>query len=223
MFLAFFISNSIREIGNSDWVILVILLCLFLYVFMLVSLNRESSLQDFVLQPLSEAVANITLNWLMVSVVFVLVTTGLVSQYVPIIPLEVSRYQLFGFELNKWGFTCIALSVYFIAKSLLSYLFYMSIGEGKSWGRMNFVATKFYFIYSLVVMVASVVHYYFGIDHQLALRFYWLLFALIFVFKLFYYLFNKNEILPKEWYYKILYICTLQIIPLVVLWRLMIL
>ena len=31
--------------------------------------------------------------------------------------------------------------------------------------------------------------------------------------------FNRNPTLPKEWYYKFLYICTLQILPHLVVWK----
>jgi hypothetical protein len=212
--------NQIRWVDNNDWVIAIILFCLFAYAFMLLSLNRDASLKDFILQTMPES-ANILGNWIVVSVVLVLAFTVLVSQYIPFVPKMVSEYQFMGWELNRWGFTFSVVTFYFLSKSFFSYLFYMSIGQGKRWNKMMFVATKYFFIYSWILMVITIINYYFGVDFHLMLRYYWYFFAFAFVFKLFYYKFNKNEILPKEWYYKILYICTLQIIPFWVLWKML--
>ncbi|TQE61297.1 DUF4271 domain-containing protein, partial [Leptospira interrogans] len=33
------------------------------------------------------------------------------------------------------------------------------------------------------------------------------------------YIFHNQPILPEKWYYKFLYICTLQIVPVLVLWK----
>ncbi|MDO5616201.1 MAG: DUF4271 domain-containing protein, partial [Cruoricaptor ignavus] len=43
----------------------------------------------------------------------------------------------------------------------------------------------------------------------------------LFSFKILFFTFNKNYILPKEWYYKFLYICTLQFAPLFALSKLL--
>ena len=220
MYITFSTINYIRWTENNDWVIASILIGLFAYVFMLLSLNRESSLKDFILHPISEG-ANLLANWVIVSMVFVLVMAVLLSQYIPVVPKTISQYHLFGWELNKWGFTLLAITLFYVSKSLVSYLFYMSINEGDRWTRLVFVSTKFYFILSLIIMIINIVHCYFGIDHGIVLRYYWFFAVFVFVFKLFFYGFNKNSILPEDWYYKILYICTLQIIPIGVLWRLL--
>jgi hypothetical protein len=44
---------------------------------------------------------------------------------------------------------------------------------------------------------------------------------MMFLAKCIFELFHKEPILPKEWYHKILYICTLQILPLLVLAKLL--
>lgn len=220
MYITFSTINYIRWTENNDWVIASILIGLFAYVFMLLSLNRESSLKDFILHPISEG-ANLLANWVIISMVFVLVMAVLLSQYIPVVPKTISQYHLFGWELNKWGFTLLAITLFYVSKSLVSYLFYMSINEGDRWTRLVFVSTKFYFILSLIIMIINIVHYYFGIDYGIVLRYYWFFAVFVFVFKLFFYGFNKNSILPEDWYYKILYICTLQIIPIGVLWRLL--
>lgn len=187
---------------------------------MLQSLNRDSNIKDFLLQLPGES-ANLTANWSIVSVVFSLLLSVLISQYIPIVPQLLSNYQLLGWEINKFGYTLGAIAIFYLLRSLFSFVFYMSINENKRWNLLLFVSTKFYFVYSIVLMVACVVHYYFDIDSQIALRYYWVFFVFAFVFKILFYLFNKNEILPQNWYYKILYICTLQIIPFVVLWKML--
>ncbi|MBS1548541.1 MAG: DUF4271 domain-containing protein [Bacteroidetes bacterium] len=212
--------NSIRWVENNDWVIFILLVCLFIYVFMLRTLNRDASLLEFITQPITEG-ANVLVNWLAVSVVYVLSFTVLVSQYVPIVPKWLAQYQVLGWQLNKFGFSLGVIFLFYLSKSFLTFLFYMSIGEGKRWSPLIFVATKFYFVCSFVLIIANIIHYYFGIDNKLVMQYYVLILVFLFVFKLFYYKFNKNITLPKDWYYKILYICTLQIIPLWVLWKIL--
>ncbi|MBS1572215.1 MAG: DUF4271 domain-containing protein [Bacteroidetes bacterium] len=187
---------------------------------MLQSLNRESSIKDFILQLPSES-ANVLGNWLIVSSVFLFSITIVISQFVPIVPKTISEYQILGWELNKWGFTFLTFVIYYFSKSLFTFIFYMSIGEEKKWNSLQFVATKFYFILSIILMLLAIALFYFNINTQLILWYLWVFLGFAFVFKLFFYSFNKNAILPSKWYYKILYICTLQIIPFVVLWKLL--
>ncbi|WP_232815864.1 DUF4271 domain-containing protein [Chryseobacterium capnotolerans] len=71
------------------------------------------------------------------------------------------------------------------------------------------------------MIILCVTHYYFPIDRNKIFPYYFFFFAFVFIFKVFFYLFHKNKILPEKWYYKFLYICTLQIAPLLLLWKLL--
>lgn len=208
----------IRIPEHNDWVILTILGCLFAYSVMFISLLREIRLTDFFLAVYSDS-SNTFPSWIITSVVFCIAASVLISQYVPLVPPEVSHLQVFGMELNKFGYTFVSVSLFYLLKTGLSYIFYACVGNVRKWGLCSFAATRFYFGASVLLLILSFVHYYFDIDKREALHYYLFLMAFGFVFKIFFYLFHKNKILPTKWYYKILYICTLQIAPLFALWR----
>ena len=210
----------VRISDNNDWVAITLIACLFLYAFMFMFLLREISIKDFLLQKIEES-NNIFLSWLITSFVFCVSLSILISQYIPIVPKWVSDVQIWGLELNKIGFTIICVFGFYLIKSFLSYLFYSGVGNLRKWTSFYFVATKFYFVLSFILIILCLSHYYFDIDKSKALHYYLLFLAFVFVFKNFFYLFRKNQILPLKWYYKILYICTLQIAPLFAIWRLL--
>ncbi|MGC4128640.1 MAG: DUF4271 domain-containing protein [Bergeyella sp.] len=210
----------VRIAENNDWVIITLLLCGFVYILMFIFLLRNISLKTFMMQEYIDS-SNNFLTWVITSVVFCTVSSVLISQYIPIVPKKAADLPLFGLELNKFGYTFICISIFFLLKTSLAYLFYSGIDNIRKWSRYYFTATKFYLGGSILVGILCVVHYYFDIDRQKALRIYFVLFAFLFVFKIFFYFLHKNQILPEKWYYKILYICTLQIVPLLALWRLL--
>ena len=187
---------------------------------MFISLLREIRLMDFFLAVYSDS-SNTFPSWVITSLVFCTSLSVLISQYVPMVPPEVSDVQLFGMELNKFGYTFISVCLFYLLKTGFSYLFYAGIGNVRKWGVFTFAATRFYFAVSLILLTLCFVHYYIDIDKREALHYYLYFGAAAFVFKILFYLFHKNQILPTKWYYKILYICTLQIAPLFALWRIL--
>ena len=104
----------IRIVQQNDWVVIILVSCIFLYIFMLLSLRRDSSVTEFLLQKFADSTNNF-LSWIIISFVF----------------------------------------------------------------------------------------------------------AFAFLFKQIYYILHSSNILPQKWYYKFLYICTLQIVPVLVLWKLL--
>jgi hypothetical protein len=214
------ITNHIRIPENNDWVIFILLGCIFLYVFMMNIIEREANLRDFLLQKYFDASNNLP-SWVITSCVTALTLSVLISQYIPIIPKFVADLQLFGFQLNKFGFCLIAVVLFYVVKTSLGFLFFQSIGDGKKWSIFYFTSTKFYFILSFLLIILCVTHYYFPIDRNKMFLYYLFFFSIVFIFKIFFYLFHKNNILPEKWYYKFLYICTLQIAPLLLLWKLL--
>ncbi|EJL73290.1 hypothetical protein PMI13_01627 [Chryseobacterium populi] len=213
-------TNHIRIPENNDWVIFILLGCIFLYVFMMNIIEREANLKDFLLQKYFDASNNLP-SWIITSCVTALTLAVLVSQYIPIVPKHIADLQIAGYRLNKFGYCLIVVIFFYAIKSTLGFLFYQSIGDGKKWSIFYFTSTKFYFILSFLLIILNVTHYYFPIDRNKAFFYYLCFFAFVFIFKIFFYLFHKNNILPKKWYYKFLYICTLQIAPLLLVWKLL--
>ena len=210
----------VRIVEHNDWVIITLLLCGFAYALMFIFLLRDIRLKDFFLQEYADSSNNL-LSWIVTSVVFVALLSTLVSQYIPLVPKFLSDIHPFGYEINKFGFTFLCISAFYFFRTLFSYLFYASVGNSRKWNLFYFTATKFYFGLTLLLSPLVFIHYYFDIDHSKALHIYALIYIIIYVFKIVFYFFHKNQILPVRWYYKFLYICTLQIAPLFALWRLL--
>lgn len=193
------------------------------------TLQRDASIKSYLLQDYSET-NNVFQSWMVIGIITMLLLTTIISQYIPVVPKQISDLQLFGLELNKFGFGLLAICTYYLAKSVFSYFFFQSLGDGRKWKLFCYASSKFYLLFSLLLVILCFIHYYFSIDFNGG--FYvidavnifpiYLIAALtILLFKNFYFLFNKNNILPFQWYYKILYICTLQIAPVLALWKLL--
>jgi hypothetical protein len=106
-----------------------------------------------------------------------------------------------------------------IIKNFLTFLFYSSIGDGKNLKGLALISAKYYFLESIGLIVAGFSLYYFPLD--LVQYFYVVIIVMVslFVLKNLIYIFHNQAILPEKWYYKFLYICTLQIVPVLVLWK----
>ena len=185
---------------------------------MLISLQREASLKDFLLQKIEDS-SNIYISWIIVSLVYVILLSVLISQYIPFIPKNISSLLIGGYEINKFGFTFLSVSSFYIVKIIITYFYYYGVRAQKKWQQFYFVATRFYFILSILLILGCLQVSYFPAERIQTFQTYGIFFIMIFVFKNIFYLFHNYRILPKNWYYKFLYICTLQIIPLLVLWK----
>ncbi|RMZ61222.1 DUF4271 domain-containing protein [Chryseobacterium nematophagum] len=212
--------NHVRTPENTDWVIFSLLGCIFLYLFMMNIIEREANLKDFLLQKYFNASNNLA-SWIITSCVTTITSAILISQYIPTVPQYIAELQIMGYHINKIGYTLAVIVLFYLTRSALSFLFYQSIGDGRKWPVFYFTSTKFYFIQSFLLIMVCIIHYYFTIDRSKIFTYYLLSFVFVFIFKIFFYLFHKNNILPEKWYYKILYICTLQIAPILLLWKLL--
>ena len=208
----------VRIAQQNDWVVFIIIGCIFLYVFMLLSLQRDSSVKEFLAQKFPDA-NNSFLSWAIISLVFCLVFSAFLSQYVPDVPRKVSACSLFGFELNKFGFTFLVILLFYFIRNALTYLFFAGTGSIRKWKLFYFTVSKFYFSISVVVIIACLISYFYNINELLWLPYFFGGFVFLFVFKLLFYFFHQSDIMPQKWYYKLLYICTLQIVPVLVLWK----
>ena len=181
-------------------------------------MHRNATLKEF-FQVQKEESSNILLSWIITSVVFCVMASVVLSQFIPIVPKFVSERSFLGLELNKFGFTLISIMSFYFIKSILTFIFYRSLGVNKLLINFYIVADKFYFFVSLLLIMASIAIFYFPIDEIKFLYIFIISSGILLILKNTLYLFNKAQILPKEWYYKILYICTLQIVPILVLWK----
>ena len=219
--------NNIRLPENNDWVVYILLLCTALYLFLMNTLQRDASIKSYLLQDYAET-NNVSQSWMVIGIINTFLVTTIISQYIPVVPKQIANLQINGYQLNKFGFTLLAVSTFYLAKSVFSFLFFQTLGAGRKWNLFCYSSSKFYFLLSLLSVIVCFIHYYFGIDFRgdyfrvdsaSAFPIYLFSAVALLLFKNFYYLFNKSNILPFSWYYKILYICTLQIIPIILLWR----
>lgn len=208
----------IRLAQQNDWVVFILVGCILLYIFMFLSLQRESTVRQFLTQKFEDATNNF-LSWLIISVVFCSTLSVLLSQYIPMVPKKISELQFMGYELNKFGFTFLTVCGFYFIKNILSYLFFAGTGFNKKWEIFSFTVSRFYFVASVVLMIFCLASFFYNINQlQLADYIFGALVSML-VLKQFFYIFHLNNILPEKWYYKILYICTLQIVPYLVLWK----
>jgi len=191
---------------------------IFLYIFMLISLKRDSNVSEFLRQKFPDSMNNF-LSWVIVGFVFCLLLSALISPFIPLVPSKILDLQVFGFEMNKFGFTLCTVLLFYLVKNLLSYLYFAGTGSLRKWELFYFTSSKFYFCASVVLMVLCTINNFYNVDQNQAIPFYFGVLLFLFIFKILYYLFHKNNMLPTKWYYKFLYICTLQIVPVLVLWR----
>ena len=211
-------SELVRIEEQNDWVIFLIIGSIFLYIFMLISLKRDSNVGEFLRQKFPDSMNNF-LSWVIIGFVFCLMLSALISPFIPLVPSKILDLQVFGFELNKFGFTFGTILLFYLLKNLLSYLYFAGTGSLRKWELFYFTSAKFYFCASLVLMILCIINNFYNVDQNQAIPIYFGVLLFLFSFKLLYYLFHKNNMLPSKWYYKFLYICTLQIVPVLVLWR----
>src|SRR5690606_9569879 len=113
---------------QNDWVIIIIVCCIFLYIFMLRSLRRDSSIPEFLLQKFPDSTNNFP-SWVIIGTVFCLLFSVMISQYIPTVPKLIRSYHVFGYELNKFGFAFITIAAFYITRGIMTYLFFAGTGS----------------------------------------------------------------------------------------------
>lgn len=212
------IGKLIRITENNDWVVYCILGSIFAYIFMLSVFQRDANIKDFLTQKVDDS-SNLLPSWLMISIIRNVLIATLLSQFVPIVPKVFTDIQVAGFQINKFGFTFLALLVFDILRNILTFLFYASVGSSKNLKGLTLASSKYYFVESIGLIIAGFALYFYPVD---LVRFFYIIILIIscsFLLKNLIYLFHNQPVLPGKWYYKFLYICTLQIVPVLVLWK----
>ncbi|QDP85446.1 DUF4271 domain-containing protein [Chryseobacterium sp. SNU WT5] len=208
----------VRIVQQNDWVVFIIIGCILLYIFMLLYLQRDSSVKVFLSQKFADS-SNNFLSWIIISAVLCLLFATLISPSIPVVPRKIANIHFFGYELNKFGFSLLSLGAFYALKSVLSYLLFAGTGGLRRWSMLRFVASKFYFVLSFLLFPLCIYQYYFVVNPVSLFQYFPTGVLFILVFKIFVYLMTPIKILPEKWYYKILYLCTLQIAPILLLWR----
>lgn len=211
--------SLIRIVENNDWVIYSILGIAIIYIISSRVLNKDISFVEHLRLSIEDS-SNIFINWFISGFIYVFILSVFLSQYIPVVPRFISDHiNLGGYTLNKFGFIFITYLLLYGIKCVLSYLFFASSGNADRWKSYTFNINKFFRIIILLFCALTLVHYFYPIDHFRVFNYYIGMLVFIFAGKIAFLLFNRNPTLPKEWYYKFLYICTLQILPHLVVWK----
>lgn len=187
---------------------------------MLQGIQRKTSLLGFIMQKKEDALNEFP-SWLLITLVNVLLLSSLVSSYIPLVPRWVAEVEVLGYGLNKFGYAFGVISAFYFIRCVLTFLYYILVNDGQVFPSMFFRASKFYFIWSFILIALVFTNYYMPIDRSLFFKIFLIFIPLSFSAKIIFYLFHREPILPTKWYYKFLYICTLQISPLFALWRML--
>ncbi|MBF5026902.1 DUF4271 domain-containing protein [Planobacterium oryzisoli] len=210
----------LRIVENTDWVVGIILGSVLLYILVLHVLQRQPNVLKFLNQDFQDS-GNIFPSFLLVSTVFIVLLSTLTYNFVPSVPRWVSQVGVAGFEPTRFGYTLLVVSVFYFVKFFLTFFFFSSVDILKGWGKMYFLCLKYYFVLGLVLIVLLFFVFFTSVDHFLLLQLFFYGAGLSLFFKVIYFLLHPGRILPQEWYYKILYICTLQFVPYIVLGKLL--
>lgn len=183
------------------------------------ALHRGISLYNFLAQPF-EDVNNVYLSWAVTTILHSVSFSILFSQYIPLVPKFITDYCSFlGIEFNKFGFMLTTVLVFYFLKNIITYFFFASVENLKNYAQYAHAAQKYYLVYSMVILIISVLHFYLPLDPRFSSKIYLGLAVFGLLLKILYYLFYSQPILPRQWYYKFLYICSLQILPILVVWK----
>ena len=208
----------IRIVEHNDWVVYGILFSIFVFITVLSIFNRDANIKDFLTQKIEDS-NNVLPSWVLITIINCLLYSIILSQFIPNVPENISRLGFLGYELNKFGFTFISFLIFYFLKNSFTFLFYTSIGDVKLLKNLTLLSSKYYFLESIAFIFLCFSLFFYPLD--LIIFFKIIISTLVFslILKNLIYLFHNQPILPRKWYYKFLYICTLQIVPAIVLWK----
>lgn len=206
-----------RVVENKDWVIGIVMIAVLLYIISSRLLHKDLSLWEYLHLKYYEN-NNAMLSWILVSLSHIFLLGALISQFIPIVPKSVVAIcNSIGFVPNKMGFFTSCMFVFYLLKSALTYLFFAITGNLKRWYRFYFITHKFYIVLNIFMVVLILMFHFTHYPISSSVKTLPLILGGIYIVKLAYLIMHQQFVLPKEWYYKFLYLCSLQIIPSMVL------
>lgn len=209
----------IRNYINNDWVTISIFLSISGLTFIFIYLNQETSLKKFIYQKTEDA-NNVFPIWLISSVIFYWQLTIMISGVINDVPKWILNYDFGGIAINKLNFSAITVSLLYLFRLIFTSFFYLIIGQAKRLKNLIFNISKQFYINSIILIIFNFIIYYTLINKGILLTISSYLIVILSIFKILIYFIDKNNILPKQWFLKLLYICTLQIAPFLVFWLL---
>lgn len=210
----------LRIVHNHDWVIFSLLSIGFLYAFTFRIFLREISLKNFFFPKEEHIFSNMFLVWFNFTIGYIVNLCISFSQLLPSTSRLVNEISYDDWILNKIGFSLLCITLFQLFKFILSFIFISNYSDKKFlWKNFYFQSSRAILLQSIFLFGLNLLEFYGQIEKEI------LLYILIFVFGLFlfikccFFLFSRQSFLPNEWYYKILYICTVQILPEVIIWK----
>lgn len=202
-----------RSVENLNWVIIMLMAALLVLVVSRILFTNHfyaiGSLEKFV-----EVNDNQQIFSLINQVLFAVLLGSL------FVPYLIEDYDLIFFKpITKAAAIAVILLLFFWIKSLFvvlgSYAFKLSYNNTH-----NFRVASFYRFYSVGVLWLAVLLFYFTDFSRLIIFGICLLILVLFrILNFTYQIKNQQEQISKNWYYNILYLCALEILPLLVLYK----
>lgn len=200
-----------RPIENLDWVIYILVFTLLLIVVgRLLFSNNYEALTD--IDRFQEVNDNQALFGLIFQLSFAVLTGTILLDYL------VSDYDyIFYTPVLKVLAVAVLILIFFSIRSILGTVAAYAFGISQD-RNLNLKITNYFRVYSVAILWICVLLFYFtGILKPIILVIMAVFLVLIRVFTYHYLFKNQPEKQSKIWYYNILYLCALEILPLLVL------
>ncbi len=202
-----------RPVDNLDWVIYILVSTLLLVVVgrLLFSNNYEALINIERFQEIND---NQALFGLIFQLSFAVLTGTILMDYL------VSDYDyIFHTPALKVLAAAVLILIFFGIRSVLGTVAAYAFGISHD-RNLNLKTTNYFRVYSVAILWIAVLLFYFtGITKPAILVVLTIFLILIRVFTYHYLFKNQPEKQSKIWYYNILYLCALEILPLLVLFK----
>lgn len=202
-----------RSFENLNWVIILLVATMFVLVISRVLFSNNfyaiGSLEKFI-----EVNDNQQIFSIINQLLFVILLGSLC------VPYLIDDYDyIFYNSIIKAIFIAVIILLFFWAKSFFAmlgaYAFKLSYNN-----TINFRVSSYYRFYSVAVLWVAVLLFYFAEIPRLPVFLACLVILIVLrVLTFTYRIKNQQEQISKNWYYNILYLCALEILPLLVLYK----
>lgn len=206
----------LRNTVSHEWIFLFLILTVILYALVFHFFFRAKTAKQ-IFSPYGEDLLNKIPAYVCLSLAYAIGTGILLYATAVGRPLEVLRADINGYRLSEAGYIAALLAVYFPLRFILTRILYAMCGSLGRFVNLQFFFTKYYLAATpLLVCAGFIFFFYEQYSPQAILTLRYILAAALLV-KMLLMLLSAGKILPKNHYLKILYFCTLQIMPVLVL------
>lgn len=212
--------NVLRNDPSAEWVAWLLLGCLFILAGSFRLLYQHPTVWHYLKAPQVPSVNNLAF-YVIVSGVCTALLAALLSGYVPLLPAWTDELRVAGIGLNPFGYTWWVLSLTDAVRVLLTFLLFSATGNAQRWAHFYYFMAKYQVVYSFPLLVLCIARYFFPVDVYHFGEILLITLGLSFIIKIALTLILRPEVLPSPWYYKLLYICTLQFSPVLLVAQLL--